>query len=39
VVDSRPIEDETLLGHAQRAVTTCPRLALLLEELKPADAH
>jgi ferredoxin len=38
VVDSRPIEDETLLGHAQRAVTTCPRLALLLEERKPAKA-
>jgi ferredoxin len=38
VVDARPIEDENLLRHAQRAVTTCPRLALLFEELKPAKA-
>ena len=36
IVDSRTIEDGDLLHHAQRAVTTCPRLALLLEELKPA---
>ena len=32
IVDSRAIEDEELLRHAQRAVATCPRLALLLEE-------
>ncbi|HEV3100783.1 MAG TPA: ferredoxin [Candidatus Dormibacteraeota bacterium] len=32
VVDPRPIEDETLNGHVQRAVATCPRLALLIEE-------
>jgi ferredoxin len=31
-LDSRPIEDETLNGYAQRAVATCPRLALLIEE-------
>jgi ferredoxin len=38
-VDSRAIDGEDLLRHAQRAVATCPRLALLFEELKPADAH
>jgi ferredoxin len=32
MVDSRPIDDETLLSHARRAVATCPRLALLIEE-------
>jgi ferredoxin len=37
VVDSRPIDDEALLHHAQRAVTTCPRLALLIEEGAPAN--
>ena len=31
VVDSQPITDETWLGHARRAVATCPRLALVLE--------
>jgi ferredoxin len=36
VVDSRPIDHEDLLHHAQRAVTTCPRLALLIEEVTPA---
>jgi hypothetical protein len=33
VVDSRPIDDEEWLRHASRAVATCPRLALLLEEV------
>jgi ferredoxin len=37
-VDSRAIDGD-LLRHAQRAVATCPRLALLLEEFRPADAH
>lgn len=32
IVSSRPIEDEDLLQLARRAVTTCPRLALLIEE-------
>jgi ferredoxin len=35
IVNSRPIEDEDLLRLAQRAVATCPRLALLLEEVIP----
>jgi ferredoxin len=35
IVDTRPIEDESLLNHARRAVATCPRLALLLEEVRP----
>jgi ferredoxin len=35
VVDPRPIDNETLLRHAQRAVATCPRLALLLEDVRP----
>ncbi len=38
IVDQRPIDSETLLGHAQRAVATCPRLALLIEEYK-AEHH
>ena len=33
IVDAGPIEDEEVLGHARRAVGTCPRLALLLEEV------
>ena len=33
IVDSHTIDDETLLHHARRAVATCPRLALLLEEI------
>ena len=32
IVDSSPIEDETWLRQAKRAVATCPRLALLIEE-------
>lgn len=35
VVDPRPIDSQNLLRHAQRAVATCPRLALLIEEFKP----
>lgn len=35
IVDERPIDDDTLLRHAQRAVATCPRLALLIEEFRP----
>lgn len=31
VVDTQPIEDESWLRHARRAVATCPRLALILE--------
>ena len=32
IVSSRPIEDENLLNLSRRAVATCPRLALMLEE-------
>jgi len=28
------VDDERLLQHARRAVATCPRLALLIEEFK-----
>lgn len=35
IASSDPIEKETLLRHARRAVATCPRLALLLEEVTP----
>jgi ferredoxin len=35
IVDSRAIDSNELLRHAQRAVATCPRLALLLEETQP----
>jgi ferredoxin len=31
LVDTQPIEDESWLRHARRAVATCPRLALVLE--------
>jgi ferredoxin len=34
IVDERPIDNDTLLRHAQRAVATCPRLALLIEEFR-----
>ncbi len=33
-VDSRSIDGESLLHHVQRAVATCPRLALLIEEFR-----
>jgi ferredoxin len=39
IVSSRTIEDENLLHLARRAVTTCPRLALLIEEIVPAPLH
>jgi ferredoxin len=32
IVNSRPIEDDDLLKLAKRAVATCPRLALVVEE-------
>jgi ferredoxin len=37
ILDSRPIDDDKLLHLAERAVATCPRLALLFDEV-PADA-
>ena len=36
VVSSRPIDEKELSQLAERAVATCPRLALLLEDV-PAD--
>jgi ferredoxin len=33
IVSGKSIEDEDVLNHARRAVGTCPRLALLLEEI------
>jgi ferredoxin len=35
VVNSRPIEDDKVLGLVDRAVATCPRLALLIEQVAP----
>lgn len=32
IVSPKPISDEGVLGLARRAVATCPRLALLLEQ-------
>ena len=32
IVSNKPIENDDLLGLAHRAVATCPRLALLIEE-------
>lgn len=32
IVNSRPIENDDLLHLARRAVATCPRLALVVEE-------
>ena len=32
IVSNKPIENDDLLGLARRAVATCPRLALLIEE-------
>ena len=37
IVSSEPIESDELLRHARKAVATCPRLALLVEEFA-ADA-
>lgn len=38
IVSHRPIEDERELGLARRAVATCPRLALVVEEKAPGEA-
>ncbi len=38
IVNERPIDDDRLLHLAERAVTTCPRVALLLREVS-ADSH
>jgi ferredoxin len=35
IVSSHPIEGDKLLQLARRAVATCPRLALLIEESVP----
>ena len=34
IVDTRAVDDDRLMQHARRAVATCPRLALLIEEFK-----
>jgi ferredoxin len=35
IVDERPIDDDRLVRLAERAVTICPRVALLLQEVAP----
>jgi ferredoxin len=35
IVDPAPIDNANLMRHAQRAVATCPRLALLLDDVRP----
>ena len=35
ILSPREVESDELLGHARRAVATCPRLALIIEELRP----
>lgn len=35
IVNPRPFDEDKLLHLAERAVATCPRLALLLEEVAP----
>jgi ferredoxin len=37
IVNSRAIDDKAILQLAERAIATCPRLALLLEGV-PSDA-
>jgi ferredoxin len=37
IVNARPIEDDNLARLARRAVATCPRLALVIEETVPAQ--
>ncbi len=32
IVSTKTIDDENLMGLARRAVATCPRLALMIEE-------
>lgn len=38
IVSSRDIEDEGLLSLSRRAVATCPRLALMIEESARTEA-
>ena len=33
IVSAELIDDDEVLGHARRAVGTCPRLALLVEDV------
>ena len=35
IVSPEPVDDIKVLGLAERAVATCPRLALLLEDAPP----
>jgi ferredoxin len=35
IVSTSTIEDDKILHLAERAVATCPRLALLLEDVRP----
>lgn len=35
IVSDRPIDNDDLLGLARRAVATCPRLALIIDEKTP----
>ena len=35
IVDSQPIDGGDQMMYARRAVATCPRLALLIEDIKP----
>ncbi len=37
IISSREIESDELLGLARKAVATCPRLALLVEESTRED--
>jgi ferredoxin len=37
MVNPKPIEGDGLLSLARRAVATCPRLALVIEETTQAD--
>jgi len=37
IVNPKPLEDDGLLGLAKRAVATCPRLALVIEERVQTD--
>jgi ferredoxin len=37
IVDPRPIDGAVLEDLAERAVATCPRLALLLEQVPPGS--
>ncbi len=37
IVDGRPIDDHRILSLARKAVATCPRLALIVEERIQAE--